>query len=160
MSPVVLIVWSFIKAAGSVIWPLVGVLFGALLTGWWQRTQWVRDNRKAEYRELISCLRECAHDIANNSGSSGVGKLNSGEELPDIDGPESRGYNLISDRLFIADVMDREKVRERWLAVVKQQADHSKFWAEWSTLYKILLKTARRDLKLPCHSRAVNTELE
>jgi hypothetical protein len=72
----------------------------------------------------------------------------SGEELWDIDGAESRGYNMISDRLFIADAMTRENVRDRWLAVVEKQANRSKFWAEWSTLYRLLLKTARRDLKL------------
>jgi hypothetical protein len=150
MSPTVLIIWNFIAKAWSGVGPLVGVFVGAWLSRSWQRKQWVMDNRKAEYRELISGLRECAHEIVHNPGSTVASdKLNSGEELPDVDGPEARGYNLISDRLFIADAMTREKVRQRWLAVVGQQANHTKFWAEWSTLYRLLVKTARLDLKLP-----------
>jgi len=44
--------------------------------------------------------------------------------------------------------MTREKVRDRWLAVVKQQADRSTFWAEWSALYRLLRTIALRDLGL------------
>jgi hypothetical protein len=83
----------------------------------------------------------------NSFGPSvGEGRL-SDEELWGNDGAASRGYNVISDRLFIAEVMKRENVRDRWLALVKQR-DASKFWSEWSALYKTLLTTAHRDLKL------------
>src|ERR1700691_1251014 len=132
MSPGVLIVWNFFTGAWNGIGPLVGVFVGAWLSRSWQRKQSVLDSKKAEYRELISCLSQSMHSIMNNSGSSVAGgRLTSGEELRDIDWAESRGYNIISDRVFIADVMTREKVRERWLTVVKQQADRSQFWAEW-----------------------------
>jgi hypothetical protein len=84
----------------------------------------------------------------NSAPTFGGGRMSSGGELREIDGAVSRGYNIISDRLFIAEVMSREKVRDLWLAVVKQQNDPNKFWSEWSALYKALLETARRDLKL------------
>jgi hypothetical protein len=90
------------------------------------------------------------HDIRKKyrSNDGEVGGLNSGDELlGDIDSPEARGYNMISDRFFIDAVMDREKVRDRWRAVYKQQSDHNKLWAEWSALYKLLMKAARSDLK-------------
>jgi hypothetical protein len=54
---------------------------------------------------------------------------------------------MISDRLFIDDVMNREKVRDSWRAVYKQQPDYNKLRAEWSALYKVLMKAARSDLK-------------
>jgi hypothetical protein len=152
MSHCVLIGWNFLARVWSstALWTLVGVFVGAWLSRAWQRKQWVLDNRKAEYRELISGLRECAHEILKNPDSTGASdRLNRSDEVPDVDGPEARGYNLISDRLFIADVMIREKVRQRWLAVVGQQANDTKFRAEWSTLYRLLVKTARLDLKLP-----------
>jgi hypothetical protein len=36
--------------------PLAGILFGGLLSAWWQRRQWRTENMKQEYRELLSTL--------------------------------------------------------------------------------------------------------
>jgi hypothetical protein len=145
MSPSVLLVWNFLTRAWSGVGPLVGVLIGAWLSRSWQQRHWARDNRKAEYRELINCLSQNAHLLMRSLGPS-VGGLTD-EELWGNDGAASRGYNVISDRLFIAEVMKRENVRDRWLSLVKQR-EASKFWSEWSDLYKTLLETARRDLNL------------
>jgi hypothetical protein len=128
---------------------LAGVFVGAWLTRSSQRRQSVYDNKKAEYRELISGLSQAANYIRTSGAPSIAGsRMFSGEELRELAEAESRAYNLISDRLFIANVMLREKVRDRWLSAVKQQPDRSKFWAEWSALYRLLLETARRDLNL------------
>ena len=54
---------------------------------------------------------------------------------------------IVADRIFIADVMERERVGDRWLAVVKQR-DVSKFWDGWEALHRVLLEAARSDLKL------------
>jgi hypothetical protein len=164
MSPSILIVWYFTAKPWGGIGPLAGIIIGALvgfigslvcvsvgarLTRSGQRRQWVQDNKRAEYRELINGLRVCAYDMRRKSRANDteIGRLNSGDELLDVDGPETRGYNMVSDRFFIDDAMDREKVRERWRAVFKQQSDQSKFWPEWSALYNVLMKTARSDLK-------------
>lgn len=147
MSPSALIVWNFLTRVWSGIGPLVGVFVGAWLSRSWQRRQWVLDNRKAEYRELISCLSQSAHSLMDAfSTNVGYGS-GSDEQLWGVDGAASRGYNVISDRLFIAEVMKRENVRDRWLALVKQR-DVSKFWGEWSALYRMLLETARHDLNI------------
>jgi hypothetical protein len=128
---------------------LAGVFVGAWLTRSWQRRQWVQDNKKAEYRELISGLSQSANLIRTfGAPFAGGGISYSGEELREREAAESRAYNLISDRLFLADVMTREKVRDRWLEVVKSQRELGKFWGEWSALYNTLLEAARRDLKL------------
>jgi hypothetical protein len=46
---------------------LLGVTLGAYLTRSWQRKQWLLDNKKTEYRELLSVLSQAAHCILNNS---------------------------------------------------------------------------------------------
>jgi len=157
MSHVVSIVWCFIRAwvgivgyLTGIIGTLAGVFVGSWLSRSWQRRQWVQDNKRAEYRELINYLRICAHDMRKKSiaNESGIGASNSGDDdLLDVDGPEASGYNMISDRFFIDDVMDRENIRKRWQAVFNQQSDSSKLWAEWSTFYNALMKIARSDLK-------------
>jgi len=148
MSPNVSVEWNFLTRSWSSIGPLVGVAVGAWLSRSWQRKQWVRDSKAAEYRELISSLSQCAHALMDkfNSNFPG-GTFTSGADLIELDGAESRAYNTISDRLFIADVMKREKVRERWLTVIRQ-TEGTKFWAEWSALYKTMVSTARHDLNL------------
>jgi hypothetical protein len=156
MSPSILIVWYFTAKAWICTGPLVGIigtLIGVFVGSWLshsgQRKQSLQDNKRAEYRELINFLRVCVHDLTKKSRSNGteVGGLNSGDEILDVDGPEARGYNMISDRFFIDDVMDRENVRKRWQAVFNQQSDSRKLWAEWSTFYNALMKMARSDLK-------------
>ena len=73
--------------------------------------------------------------------------VKSGEQERQSDEATDRGHAIIADRIFIADLMEREKVGDRWLAVVKQR-EVSKFWDGWEALHRVLLKAARRDLKL------------
>jgi hypothetical protein len=51
----------------NVIGPLVGVVIGALLTPWiswrWQHRQWVMDNKKQEYRDLLDGLIQASDEI-------------------------------------------------------------------------------------------------
>jgi len=65
-------------AMWNAIGPLVGVVIGALLTPWvawhWQRKQWMLDNKKQEYRDLLDGLLQASDEIidARPSGSIGV----------------------------------------------------------------------------------------
>jgi hypothetical protein len=103
---------------------LAGVFVGAWLSRSWQQSHWERDNRKAEYRELISGLSQSTYSIMDNFNSR-VGDVNLTSDkdyLQETDGATSGGYNLISDRLFIAEVMKRENIRDRWLPILQQQS--------------------------------------
>jgi hypothetical protein len=79
---------------------LLGVILGAFLTRSWQRKQWLLDNKKAEYRELISILSQAAHYILNNSphlqGPNPLGNLKSGEQERLSDEAADRGHTIIS----------------------------------------------------------------
>jgi hypothetical protein len=150
MSSSVLIALNFLTKAWSGIGPLVGVCVGAWLSRSWQRKQWELESKKAEYRELISCLSQSAHFILNNSphlSRGAVFNVKSGEQERQSDEAIDRGHAIIADRIFIADFMEREKVGDRWLAVVKQ-GDVSGFWNGWTALHRVLLEAACRDLNL------------
>lgn len=150
MSPSILITSNFLTRAWSGIGPLLGVCIGAWLSRSWQRKQWELESKKAEYRELISCLSQSAHFILNNSphlSRGAVFALKSGEQERQSDEAIDRGHAIIADRIFIADVMEREKVGDSWLAVVRH-GDISKFWDGWEALHRVLLRAARRDLNL------------
>jgi len=45
-----------LKAVWASVGPLVGVLVGALLARSWDRRKWINENRKQEYRELLTTL--------------------------------------------------------------------------------------------------------
>jgi hypothetical protein len=52
--------WKMIGDYASKSWaavgPLIGVLVGAYLTGRRQKRDWLADNKKEEYRELLSAM--------------------------------------------------------------------------------------------------------
>jgi hypothetical protein len=130
---------------------LLGVILGTYLTRSWQREQWLLDSKKAEYRELISVLSQAAHCILNNSPHlqlpNPLGSFKSGEQERLSDEAADRGHVTIADRIFIADTIAREKISERWVAVLKEKRI-DKFWDAWEELHRLLLKVSREDLKL------------
>jgi hypothetical protein len=129
---------------------LLGVIIGAYLTRSWQRKQWLLDSKKAEYRELLSVLSQAAHYILNNSPlqvPNTLGSLKSGEQQRLSDEAADRGHAIISDRIFIADVIAREKIEQRWVAVLKEKRVDT-FWNAWEELHGLLLKVSRKDLGL------------
>jgi hypothetical protein len=52
--------WNLIKDSAGKVWPVVislaGVFAGAWLARLWDRKKWQNDNRKQEYRELLTSL--------------------------------------------------------------------------------------------------------
>lgn len=130
---------------------LLGVILGAYLTRSWQRKQWLLDSKKAEYQELLSVLSQAAHYILNNSPRlqlpNGIGGVKSGEQERLSGEAADRGHATIADRVFISDTMAREKIGERWLAVLKEKRVDG-FWNAWEELHRLLLKVSREDLNL------------
>jgi hypothetical protein len=55
---------EFAGRAWSAAGPLVGVLVGSWLTTWTQRKHWLMDNKRAEYRKLLSTLSSCGTRFA------------------------------------------------------------------------------------------------
>ena len=57
---------AWISNAITVIGTLGGVFLGQYYTGKSQRTQWLRDNRKQEYRELLDALAAAHMSLMTN----------------------------------------------------------------------------------------------
>jgi len=73
--------------------------------------------------------------------------LKSGEQERLCDEAADRGHTIISDRIFIADAIAREKIDQCWVTVLKEKRI-DKFWNAWEELHRLLLKLSREDLKL------------
>lgn len=45
---------------------IVGNFVSFLLSSWWQRRSWIRDNKKQEWRELVDATREAIRVMASH----------------------------------------------------------------------------------------------
>jgi len=103
--------------AGMAIWaalgPLVGVLIGAYIADRNQRRQWIANCKKEEYRELISVLTKARSTYLQIHHFTPVAGPDEVQALAD---ETFRVAETMGDRIFIAAVVKRLNVLERWYA--------------------------------------------
>jgi hypothetical protein len=133
----------------------------------WQRRQWALDSRKQEWSELIGTLTECvqkielAKAVAPNVFALATPQWVARQEEARRALLEAGG--VISDRLFIKDVLEKERVREDWREIevmsegpASVSRDHTAGVAgfagvtdlqqKWVTLHRKLVRAAQADL--------------
>ncbi|HXA76968.1 MAG TPA: hypothetical protein VNV41_07515 [Candidatus Acidoferrales bacterium] len=101
----------------NVIGPLVGVVIGALLTPWiswrWQHRQWVMDNKKQEYRDLLDGLIQASEGIIRARPNA------SGELTTELLNAVWLGRRVIRDRIFVARTINSRGINEDWDVIGK-----------------------------------------
>jgi hypothetical protein len=133
----------------GVVVPLVALAYGHHLVTASQRKQWVLDNKRQEYRELLSTLSQSAYYILRNSPHLGFGIISAktGEQERKADEADVEARRIIHDRIFIAGTIQDEKILERW-QLLMAEGNGSKFQSDWRDLHETLLKMARKNLNL------------
>jgi hypothetical protein len=95
-----------------------GVLIGQRMARNTQRQQWILDNRKTEYRELLTAISESLR--LGLSLNPGLGF--SGEEDRKAVEANAMSMRVIRDRIFIADMVESMNLEERWaMAIMKHR---------------------------------------
>lgn len=149
-------------AVWAALGPLIGVIVGGLLTAWWQRRQWILDNKKAEYRELLDALsayrwrllnyqakygttlieNECAGDPVEKSAE----KIALAEAMTALD-------NDLADRIFAFHAIeecgiseDMKKFQQNLISRPPPTIDETT--RSLLDMRRKVLQTAQRDLKL------------
>jgi hypothetical protein len=121
----------------------IGSLLGSLITLYFssrqRRQEWVKDNKKQEWRELISTLSQSFHYIKNNSFG-----LVSGEQEKGCMEADAEARRAIESRIFVARQIQRENVLERWQLLAAER-DWGRMIQYWSELHATLIKTAHKD---------------
>jgi hypothetical protein len=93
--------------------PLIGILVGHHLTRSWQREQWRRDNRKQEYRELLSCLSNAyTHMVRFGSGHGWPDEIH--QRVEEV---KTESFRVLRDRIFIAEEIKKSGIMELWAKV-------------------------------------------
>jgi hypothetical protein len=62
-------IWKAVAVHFYQVWavcgPLIGVFIGSLLASRWQRQQWIRENKEADYRRIFDALNRFRWQVTN-----------------------------------------------------------------------------------------------
>ena len=96
----------------AVVGPLVGVALGSWLATKNQRKHWLMDNKRAEYRKLLTTLSDCGSKFLTVYGH--VPALTDSTERRMIREAARSSANVIYNRLFIASELRKLNIMDRW----------------------------------------------
>ncbi len=136
-----------VAAVWSVFGPLAGVFIGAYIAGRNQRDRWVADNKRAEYRELLTTLAESFTKIVRLRGH---GVAAGPEEERTLMNLELRTNTVILDRIFIADEVEYMELLNRWnhaLQDYDKTLDRSAFATAFSRIRNDVIQSAATIMK-------------
>jgi len=98
--------WNILLAgSGSIL----GLFIGAYLSRSWDRNKWLNDNRKSEYKELLTAITTASVSI-----------IKSASEADDFDVRKQANeantefHRVVNDRIFIASELEEIKIVQRW----------------------------------------------
>ena len=101
----------------AVTGPIVGVLIGSWLAARWQRTQWIQDNKKVEYRQLLDAVQAYQWHLLNHLAAVtgppvAIDARTYHEEAAALVHSRATLNDCLADRLFIRERIARSKVKE------------------------------------------------
>jgi hypothetical protein len=124
------------------LWPvvtlLIGIYVGGTVTSRNQRKQWVLDNKRNEFRELISAITRTVTLVANLPQGAGP------EERKAAGDAELTAIAMINDRIFIAREMAELNVLNRWHKMMPGLVNRSQGSEDFDKLKEDLINTAMK----------------
>jgi hypothetical protein len=141
-STVVLSIWA---ALG----PLVGVRYGHELAKRTQREHWINDNAKQECRELLATIASGFSVILTyhaRSSSLPITGPHDEAERRERDKVERDSLEIFYSRLFVSDELNKRKIRDRWIAAIRQyekEGNGSVFAQEFATIASEIRQIAK-----------------
>lgn len=119
----------------------VGGLITQLFSSRQRHQEWLKDNKRQEWRELISTLSQSFHYLRNNTGFGII----SGEQERGALEADAEARRAIESRIFVVHQIQRENVLERWQSLAAEK-DWSKMVHDWNSLHGTLVAAAHKDL--------------
>jgi hypothetical protein len=144
--------WKVIREDASRSWsaigPLIGVFVGAYLSGRRQKRDWLADNKKAEYRELLSAMTK-ALSTHIFLGSFTGGQSGGQNEKVRLAAATSELMEVTRSRLFIAKQIKRIDIVQRWFVLTdafQKTRDLTPFSQGTRALLDEIVETALKDI--------------
>ena len=136
--------WEALKILESAVVTLFAVYIGARLAGRSHRRDWISDNKKEEYRELITTLTK---------SMSSLQSLSSWVQDPEMQRDLHRAYLEVQEvnrsRFFIVNEIGPLRIGERWKMLnddFQRTRDRQVFIRDTELLIKEILDVAHRDV--------------
>ena len=132
-------------ATVGIVGTLAGIVIGHFLTRSWQREQWIMDNRRDEWRELMKALSKAYMAVGEWKPAP---IMFEGDDLLNRMAISTEYLVTVSDRLFIAKEMKELHLSRLWFEGVdtflttKNIGDFGKAYEEMTT---IIVKAATKD---------------
>jgi hypothetical protein len=138
------------------LFTLGGVVIGALLTFQltrsWQREQWLLDNRRQEYRELLSSITGAYIAIAHIAETGAVGRTASPEIELIAERAAIESFRTLRDRILIAEEIEFANSLEEWDTAIqnyRRTHDEHTFAQRFFSINKVRVKMARLPVSKP-----------
>jgi hypothetical protein len=110
------LLWNWAVTVAPSLWPvvtlLIGIYVGGRIASRNQPKYWILENKRAEYRRLLSVLTSSASKIIVFEEARSAGF--SGRDMQKIQEVARRSANIIYSRLFIAEEVRKLDVLSRW----------------------------------------------
>jgi hypothetical protein len=111
----------WVTIAGSFgVGTFVGNLISFWLTSNLQRKNWMKDNKKQEWRELIDSLREALRVMAWHYDAEMPDQRRTAEEYRHREEAMRKGDMAIRDRIFIVKKVQDSGLFDQWVALSKE----------------------------------------
>ncbi|HEY2495998.1 MAG TPA: hypothetical protein VGK24_02925 [Candidatus Angelobacter sp.] len=126
-------VWStIILSIWGAVGPLVGVRYGQELAKRNQRAQWILDSKKQEYKELLKAMGEAFATYIHYYCSPSEKEKRDVTTLSEAD---KKVLLSIDGSLFIRDEVNREKIGERFVELLRAIENGKKNYSEAGVVY-------------------------
>ncbi len=133
------------------LWTLLGVIVGAAispyLTARWQHRQWVLDNKKAEYRELLDALHAYYHAVIRTRWRGAFAQQSGPTEAATL----GSMWSALGNRLFVRDALAEGGIHQDFQKLTRslRNLPNPDDWVkEWYNLQRKLFRVAWRDMKV------------
>lgn len=140
--------WKIVAQYSSKAWGVItlvaGILIGAYIANRNQRQQWLLENKRAEYRELLTTIADAGGKFVVFYGM-GPPIVATGEEQFEIGETARKSVDAIYNRLFIADDVKRLDLQRRWeraISALRRTLDINAFGKELDTIMDDVRKAA------------------
>lgn len=144
--------WTVALVLWGVIGPIVGILFGHLLSRSWQREQWFRDKRHDDYQAVLSAVSSAYMAIVRLDKASTTSHYVP-EMVQEVEVIKVDAFRVLRDRIFIAQELEFANVLVEWDAAVTnfemRNSDERTFADRFSKLNAKLVGMALHPPKNP-----------
>ena len=121
---------------------LIGILLGHFLTRSSQHKQWLRDNRKQEYRELLSAISEAFLLVYK------YGPYGKSDNYQLVQSMKHESFKVLHDRIFIAEELKSAGILGKWTNIINSMEPGQFDWSvedQFTLLKAELVRMALND---------------